>query len=214
MRTPSPKRQLILDFITSFIQQKGYAPSLREVTAGCDISSISVTSYNLAILEREGRLRRSRDVSRSIGLAHKGEDVPAVPLLGVIAAGDPIPAPAVGFRSSPLGENIAVPRELTRDLDGVYALKVKGSSMIDAMVDDGDIVLMVEASAAEDGEMVAVWLKQEQAATLKRIYYEPGRIRLQPANRQMQPLYTEPDNVVIQGRVVAVIRKIDAPGDG
>ncbi len=76
MSTPSPKRQLILDFITSFIQQKGYAPSLREVTAGCDISSISVTSYNLAILEREGRLRRSRDVSRSIVLACKGKDVP------------------------------------------------------------------------------------------------------------------------------------------
>ena len=139
---------------------------------------------------------------------------PAVPLLGAIAAGDPIPVPAAGFWSAPFGENLEVLGELTRGLDGVYALKVKGSSMSDAVVDDGDIVLMREASAAEDGEMVAVWLRREQAVTLKRIYREPGWIRLQPANRQMLPLSDDPCSVEIQGKVMELIRRIEAPRDG
>jgi len=92
----------------------------------------------------------------------------------------------------------------------VYALKVKGTSMLDALIDDGDIVLMQSANTAENGEMVAVWLREEQEVTLKKIYREPGRVCLKPANRLMKPLYCQPENVEIQGKVIAVLRKLSS----
>ena len=98
--------------------------------------------------------------------------------------------------------------EVTRDKEGVYALKVKGISMIDALVDDGDIVLMQQTSAVEEGEVAAVWLKVEQEVTLKKVYHEGGRVRLQPANKQMEPMYYPPEDVEIQGRVIGVLRKL------
>jgi repressor LexA len=90
----------------------------------------------------------------------------------------------------------------------IYALKVKGASMVDALIDDGDIVVMEAVPTAENGQMVAVWLKDEQEVTLKKIYREPGRIRLQPANKQMKPIYVKPQNIEVQGKVVAVLRKL------
>lgn len=214
MKAISPKRKQILDFIASFIQQKGYAPSVRDVVKGCGISSPSIAQYHLNVLEREGYIRRDREISRSIGLVKKKMGATEVPLLGTIAAGEPMPVPTPDTWVSAPEESLEVPRYLTRGLDRVYALRVKGNSMIDALIDDGDIVLMQQVSSAEDGEMVGVWLKDEQEVTLKRIYWEPGRIRLQPANRQMKPLYEDPENVDIQGKVVGVIRKIQAPDDG
>jgi repressor LexA len=101
-----------------------------------------------------------------------------------------------------------VTKDLVRDRDGVYALKVKGSSMVDALINDGDIILMQYVNVVENGEMAAVWLKAEKEVTLKKIYNEGSRIRLQPANAQMQPIYTQPDNIEIQGRVIAVIRQM------
>lgn len=98
--------------------------------------------------------------------------------------------------------------ELIRGREGIYALRVKGSSMIDALIEDGDIVLMQQASTVDDGDMAAVWLKKQQEVTLKKVYREKNRIRLQPANRQMKPIYQEPDNVEIQGKVIGVIRRI------
>jgi repressor LexA len=132
-----------------------------------------------------------------------------IPIIGQIAAGEPIPVPDNdSWDSTASADTIEVTRDLTRGREGVYALKVKGSSMMDALINDGDIVLMQNVNVVENGEMAAVWLKEEREATLKKFYAESGRIRLQPANSQMKPIYVKPDNVEIQGRVIAVIRQL------
>ena len=131
-----------------------------------------------------------------------------MPLLGTIAAGEPLPVPTPDTWTTVPEETVQLTEELIGGREGIYALKVKGSSMIDALIDDGDIVLMRQASAVDDGDMAAVWLKKEQEVTLKKVYRERNRIRLQPANRQMEPIYQDPDNVEIQGRVIGIIRGI------
>jgi repressor LexA len=131
-----------------------------------------------------------------------------VPLIGYIAAGEPIPVPSADtWDNLAAGETLELTEELVGAREGVYALKVKGDSMVDALVNDGDIVLMQQVSTANDGDMVAVWLKVEREVTLKRLYREGNRVRLQPANNQMQPLYVDAANVEIQGRVIGVIRQ-------
>jgi repressor LexA len=207
MEKISPKRSNILDFINNFIRERGYSPSVRDVVSGCGISSTSVAQYHLNVLEKEGYISRDRDVSRSIGLK-KEHDYCAVPMLGTIAAGQPIPVPDSDTWTSVAEESIEVPYGITRDLKGVYALKVKGTSMIDALIDDGDIVVMQQANTAKEGETIAAWLKNEQEVTLKRIYHERGRIRLQPANKDMEPIYCQNDNIEVQGKVIGVIRKL------
>ncbi|MBI2860108.1 MAG: repressor LexA [Chloroflexi bacterium] len=206
----SERQRRILEFIQGFFEERGYPPSIRDIQHGCSISSTSVVDYNLDILEREGYIRRDREVSRGLelkSLAARGQM--EVPVIGHIAAGEPIPVPlADAWDIAASAETIAVPRDLTRGRQEVYALKVKGLSMIDALIDDGDIVLMQPTSMVENGEMAAVWLKSEKEATLKRVYAEPGRIRLQPANSLMQPIYADPANVEIQGKVIAVVRQL------
>ncbi|GAH04886.1 unnamed protein product [marine sediment metagenome] len=168
--------------------------------------------YNLNILEKEGYIRRHREVSRGIELLAQSPVLGRwcqVPIIGQIAAGEPIPVPTPDtWDIAASSETLEVTEDLIRGRDGVYALKVKGSSMVDALINDGDIVLMQYVNAVENGEMAAVWLKAEKEATLKKVYSEPSRIRLQPANSQMQPMYVEPGNVEIQGRVIAVIRQL------
>jgi repressor LexA len=105
-------------------------------------------------------------------------------------------------------ETLEVTEDLTQGREGVYALKVKGSSMVDALINDGDIVLMQYVNVVDNGEMAAIWLKAEKEATLKKFYGEAGRIRLQPANSLMKPIYVEPDNIEIQGKVIAVVRQL------
>jgi repressor LexA len=105
-------------------------------------------------------------------------------------------------------ENLAVPRQITGGLDNIYALKVKGTSMIDALIDDGDIILVQQTHTTEDGDTVVVWLRDRQEVTLKKIYRQDSNIRLQPANKLMEPMYCRPDNVEIQGKVLGVIRKL------
>ena len=212
MRELSPRQRCILDFIQRFLADKNYPPTVRDIVAGCGISSTSVAVYNLDILERAGYIRRHHEVSRGIELVG-GSFVPRtkvlVPIIGQIAAGKPIPVPTPDtWDVTASSETIEVTPDLTRDRERVYALKVKGSSMVDALISDGDIVLMECLSAVENGEMAAVWLKNEKEVTPKKVYAEPGRIRLQAANSQMAPSYVEPDNVEIQGRVIAVIRKL------
>ena len=204
----SPKRKQILDFITTFIEGKGYAPSVRDIVGGCAISSSSVVQYHLNVLEQQGYIRRDREVSRSIGLVKRRVGFMTVPLLGTIAAGKPIPVPSADTWVTTPEESLELPEELTRGLDIFYALRVKSTSMIDALIDDGDIILMQQARTAENGEMVAAWLKDEQEVTLKRIYFEPGRVCLKPANKLIEPIYQRPDNVEIQGKAVGVIRKL------
>ena len=209
----SSKQQSIVDFIHHFLADKGYPPSVRDIVSGCGISSTSVVDYNLNILEREGYIRRHPEVSRGIELlSHSfspGTSV-QVPIIGQIAAGEPIPVPSSDtWDVTAASEALEITEDLTLNRKGVYALKVKGLSMVDALIGDGDIVLIQYTNVVENGEMAAIWLKAEKEATLKKVYIdEPGRIRLQPANNQMQPVYVEPDNVEIQGRVIAVIRRL------
>lgn len=208
MRTLSPRQNQILNFIAKFIEEKDYAPSVRDIVKGCGISSSSVAQYHLNVLERGGYIRRDREISRSIGLVKKATNFTTVPLLGTIAAGQPIPVPTDDTWVTTPEETLEVPQYLTGGLERLYALKVKGTSMIDALIDDRDIVLMQQANTAENGEMVAIWLKDEQEVTLKKIYREPGRICLKPANSLMEPIYCRPENVEIQGKVIAILRKL------
>jgi repressor LexA len=132
-----------------------------------------------------------------------------VPLIGQIAAGKPIPVPEDdSWDVAAAADSLKVSEELLRGRKNVYALKVKGYSMIDALINDGDIVLVQVADVVDNGEMAAIWLKMEKEVTLKKFYAEAGRIRLQPANSQMKAIYTAPDNVRVQGRVIAVIRSL------
>jgi len=204
----SPKRQQLLNFIREFKQNRGYGPSIREILQARHISSISLVQRDLKVLEREGCIRRDPRVGRSIALAETAGNAIRVPVLGTIAAGQPIPVTqSDAWREEPL-ETLELPADMASGRDNVYALRVKGLSMIDALIDDGDIVVMQATTTVDNGDMAAVWLKKEQEVTLKKIYRERGRIRLQPANSLMQPLYCRPDNVEIQGKVVGVIRKL------
>jgi len=202
----SKTRERILNFIREFLNERGYAPTVRDILKGCSLSSTAVVQHHLNVLDREGRIRRDPEVFRSIQLADRRNTV-SVPLLGTIAAGEPIPVPTAETMSSQVLETYELSEELTQGKE-VYALKVKGSSMIDALINDGDIVIMESVSVAEDGDMVAVWLRAEQEVTLKRIYLETERVCLQPENTLMEPVYQPMENVEIQGRVVGVVRKV------
>lgn len=208
MRRPglSKTRELILGYIRVFFNERGYAPTVRDILKGCNLSSTAVVQHHLNVLEREGRIHRDPEVFRSIQLADRKNTV-SVPLLGIIAAGEPIPVPTAETWRSEALETIELTDEMTQGKE-VYALKVKGLSMIDALIDDGDVVLIEPVSTAENDDMVAVWLKEQQEVTLKRIFLEPGRICLRPANKLMEPVYQSPENVEIQGRVVGVVRKL------
>jgi repressor LexA len=209
VKSLSPKQERIINFVTEFLSDKGYPPTIRDIAAGCGISSTSVVAYNLNKLEQAGYIRRHGEISRGIKFLHpqqKGRKLIRIPVVGVIAAGEPIPVPDTGNIAP--SEGLEVSEKLVRGKQDIYALRVKGDSMQDALIGDGDIVLMDYVGSAENGDMVAVWLKEEQEVTLKRFFAEPNRIRLEPANKRMKPIYTTPDNVEIQGRVVAVIRRI------
>jgi len=209
LKSLSPKQEQIINFVTTFLHDKGYPPTIRDIAAGCGISSTSVVAYNLNKLEQAGYIRRNSDISRGIKFLtpqQKEEKLVYVPIVGVISAGEPIPVPDTATIIP--NDGLEVSEELVRGKQDIYALRVKGDSMLDALIEDGDIVLMDYVNTAENGDMVAVWLKEEQEVTLKRFFAEPNRIRLKPANSQMKPIYTTPDNVEIQGRVVAVIRRI------
>jgi repressor LexA len=191
---------------------KSYPPTVRDILNGCNISSTSVVDYNLDILEREGYIRRHPGISRGIELISESTTkFPSlkVPVIGQIAAGEPIPVPEPDtWNVTASSETMDVPEDLTKGKTDIYALKVKGQSMIDALINDGDTVLMQHVNVVENGEMAAIWLKAEKEVTLKKLYREQGRIRLQPANSQMGPIYAEPDNVEVQGKVIAVIRQM------
>ncbi|MFC2020703.1 transcriptional repressor LexA [Chloroflexota bacterium] len=212
MKTISSRQQHIIDFVSRFWQENTYPPTVRDIVSGCGISSTSVVDYNLGILEREGYIRRHPGISRSIKLASQSP-VPGhslkVPVIGLIAAGAPIPVPTPDtWDVTASSETLEVTEDLTRGRQGIYALKVKGTSMVDALINDGDIILMQSVNTVENGEMAAVWLKAEKEVTLKKVYRDRERIRLQPANSQMKPIYAESENVEIQGRVIGVIRQL------
>jgi len=198
----STKQQKIIEFLRRFIREKDYPPSIRDIQEACGISSTSVVDYNLKALERMGYIHRDREVSRAIELLNGSGRRPrmiAVPVVGQIAAGQPIPVPEASVDYS---ETVEITEEMARGKENIYALRVKGTSMIDALVNDGDIIILQQDSSPENGEMVAAWLKSEQEATLKRFYREGDRVRLQPANEAVEPIYTDADNIEIQGKVL------------
>ncbi len=213
MKGLSTKQQGILDFMRAFINEHDYPPSIRDIQVGCDISSTSVVDYNLKALERLGYIRRDREVSRAIELLDHGSRrsrTVAVPIIGTIAAGQPIPVPTADTWQQIDYDNIFdATEDMTRGKENVFALRVRGTSMIDALVNDGDIVILEQTSTCDDGDMVAAWLKRENEATLKKFYREGDRIRLQPANSTMKPIFTQADNVEIQGKVLATVGRRD-----
>ena len=198
---PLTRRQReILDFLTEFIEQHGYAPSLEEIGRRFGLSSLATVHKHLTNLEDKGFIRRAWNRSRSVELVptRVGGRAIELPLLGTVAAGAPIEAVASS-------ETIAVPEDLVAATD-TYALRVRGSSMIDEQIRDGDIVIVEDRKTANNGEMVIALLRDADV-TLKKFYHERGRIRLQPANPAVKPLVVEPDQVQIQGVVVGVMRR-------
>ncbi len=208
MRKPgiSNTRERILKFIKDFIDERGYAPTVRDIVKGCHLSSTAVVQHHLNVLEREGRIRRDPEVFRSIQLTDR-KNLVSVPLLGTIAAGTPIPVPSADTWASEVLETVELSDSLTQGKH-LFALRVKGQSMVDALIDDGDIVLIEPTSVASPGDMVAVWLKAQQEVTLKRIYPEKDTVCLMPANRLMAPVYHPAENVEVQGRVIGVLRQL------
>ena len=215
MPTLSTRQEQILAFVRGYHADHSYMPSVREIQAACDISSTSVVDYNLRLLERDGYVRRAPDISRGLELVGAEErstrvEIVSVPVIGSIAAGAPIPVPEAGAWASEDAETVSLPPELTpRRSEGIYALRVKGHSMIDALIDDGDLVVLRPTADVRDGDLVAAWLKLEEEATLKRFYREGALVRLQPANVQMEPIIVPADNVEVHGKVVAVIRRLE-----
>ena len=209
----SERQRHIMDFIRKFLRENGYPPTIREIGEAAHISSTSVVDYNLKGLERLGLIRRDRTISRGIEIVAESarrlrDSIVRVPVLGRIAAGQPIPVPEENAAYADEDEVLELTRDILRGYgDELYALRVQGNSMIDALVSDGDIVIMRPQHMVENGEMAAVWLKEQRETTLKRFYREGNVVRLQPANPTMQPLFVPAGNVEIQGKVVAVVRQ-------
>lgn len=201
-------REKILDFIKTFRQDNGYSPSVREVAEHCGVKSPSVVQYHLNHLQEAGFITKDKDRSRSLGVVGETDDIVKVPLLGVIAAGQPIWVPSVDKWSIEAQTMIGVPSEITRGKKELYALQVRGNSMVDAMIADGDTVIMEKADDVVNGDVVACWLENEQEVTLKKIYFEDERVRLQPCNPYMLPVYHPRENVQVQGRLVSVLRAV------
>jgi repressor LexA len=198
---PLTKRQReILDYLQEFIQQHGYAPSLEEIGRRFSLSSLATVHKHLTNLQEKGVIRRSWNRSRSVELltARTGHRAVDLPLLGFVAAGAPIEAVATN-------ETIAVPESLVGKHDS-YVLRVRGDSMIDEQIRDGDFVIVEDRKTADNGEMV-IALVAGSDVTLKKFYRDNGRVRLQPANAAMQPLILDAALVQVQGVVVGVMRK-------
>ncbi|MGE3842260.1 MAG: transcriptional repressor LexA [Vicinamibacterales bacterium] len=198
---PLTKRQReILDYLSDFIQQHGYAPSLEEIGKRFGLSSLATVHKHLTNLQDKGFIRRAWNRSRSVEVvpSRVGGRSIDVPLLGFVAAGKPIEAVTTS-------ETISVPEDFVGKHD-TYVLRVRGDSMIDEQIRDGDFVIVEDRKTAENGEMVVALLESSDV-TLKKFYLENGHIRLQPANPAMKPLFVAPDHVTVQGVVIGVMRR-------
>ena len=209
MKDLSRRQRAILEFIEEFLDDNDYPPTIRDIQRDLGISSTSVVDYNLKVLEDRNYIRRNRNISRGIevvGRAGRRVHTVQIPVIGQIAAGQPIPVPDDALHSEG-GDVVELSADFLPDGGrGLFALRVKGHSMIDALINDGDIVLLRRQETCENGDTVAVWLKEQKETTLKRFFLDGERVRLQPANVTMEPLFTAPNNVEIQGKLVSVIR--------
>jgi repressor LexA len=203
-RAPTDRQQRILEVIREFTMERGYPPSVREIGERVGLSSSSTVQSHLKTLERRGLLRRDPTkpralVARDDGGTSRASDAPVVslPIVGKVAAGLPLTA------VENIEDHFALPASFVRN-PGSFMLRVKGDSMIDAAILDGDLIVVQPQPTAENGEIVVAMIDGE--ATVKRFYREAGRIRLQPENAAMQPIYAE--DVTIIGKVEAVIRKL------
>lgn len=209
----SERQESILIFIKDFLDEHSYPPTVRDIQTGCSISSTSVVDYNLRILQRDGYLKRETEVSRGIELLGsnkpKVQDLITVPILSNIAAGEPLPVNTQENWNNENTETLDLPSFLVNGKENVFGVRVKGQSMMDAFITDGDLVLLEPVQNAANGEMVAAWIQDNQEVTLKHFYLENGIVRLQPANPNMDPIYVPADKVSVQGRVVGVIRSVN-----
>ena len=211
------RHQKILDFLSEYQRENRYPPSIREIGERTGISSTSVVNYYLDQLEKKGLIERDRKISRGVRVAgmNGSPDTLRIPILGPIAAGLPLPEldPNVSFMTDNEANAVDIARSLLPSKekgDNLFALEVQGESMIDAMINDGDIVVLKPATEARNGEMVAVWLPRDSEATLKYFFKEKDRYRLQPANPTMKPIYVKKsDPLEIKGKVVMVIRRLE-----
>ena len=212
MRNLTERQQRILEFFEEFLDERSYPPTVRDIQRGCDISSTSVVSYNIEILKREGLIRKDDGVSRGLGLVaprqqRNAQETVAVPLVGSIAAGEPFPLPtAETWASAADLDTVDLPQPIAGRAEGLYALNVKGESMIDALIADGDLVIMQQTNSVPNGQMAAVRIAPDDETTLKRFYAEGPVVRLQPENSQMEPIILSADKVEVLSRVVAVWR--------
>lgn len=200
--TLTKRQKQILDYLQTYIRQQGYAPSFEEVAENFSFSSLATVHEHLSNLERKGYIHRQHNESRAIEVLPQTGQASAteLPLLGSVAAGEPIEALATP-------ENIAVPNDLIPRRGNAYVLRVRGESMIDDHITDGDFVVVHRRDTADDGELV-VALVDGTSATVKRMYREEGGwIRLQPSNDRVRPIRVHEDNILIQGVVVGVMRK-------
>ena len=198
---PLTKRQReILDYLNEFIEQQGYAPSLEEIGRRFGLSSLATVHKHLTNLQDKGFIRRAWNRSRSVELVptRMGGRALDLPLLGYVAAGAPIEAVVSD-------ETVTVPEDLVGTRD-TYALRVRGNSMIDEQIRDGDLVVVEDRQTAHNGEMVIALLEGTEV-TLKKFYRENGHIRLQPANAAVAPIIMRADRVQLQGVVVGVMRR-------
>jgi repressor LexA len=209
------RKRKILDFIAATLRARGYPPSVREIAAAVDLASTSAVHHHLQMLEREGYLERGAAQSRAIRmtpmaamrLGLSSELVPQaaaaeshlLPIVGEIAAGGPIEA----YQDA--SETLAVPDLLAPSGDA-YVLRVRGDSMIDAHIQDGDYVLIRPQQTASDGDIVVAQV-EENSVTLKQFFKEQGRVRLQPANASYSPMFYS--DVRVQGKLIGVIRRLD-----
>lgn len=219
----SQRQQNILKYVWEYWRESGRPPTIREIGSAVNISSTSVVNYNLNKLEEKGYLEREAEVSRGLKLTEKAlalyesardavrraVDLISIPLAGDIVAGEPVHIGNEDFATYDEEDAIDVSADMlpASTADSLFALRVRGHSMIDAMVDDNDIVIMEPARDANNGDMVAVWLPLDGEMTLKYFFRDGDRIRLQPANPTMEPIYVSPGNVEVQGKVMMVLRQ-------
>jgi repressor LexA len=224
------RHRKIMEFLTTFQSDNRYSPSIREIGESIGVKSTSLVDYYLRQLEEMNYIDRDEHISRSIRVlrpmyaavdqvnkavrkvSDAVNELISIPLMGRIVASAPIPMPSSDLPYFDPESGIEIARSLLPSREKVtdlFALEVQGESMIDAMINDGDIVVMKRAVDANNGEMVAVWLDDKDETTLKYFYKESNRIRLQPANPTMNPIYVDnPNRLRIMGKVVMVIRQV------